>query len=202
MRAKRSVCFGLVFLLGLLAAVPFNSALANDTANTLGFRKAVTLKGIREHQAAFQAHSDANGGSRVAGSAAYEASANYVVQKMQAAGYQVSSQYFQFPFAGDRTPPVFQQITPSAVTYVDGVDFGTMQYSGSGDVTGPLVAVDLVLPPPPGPGNANTSGCEAADFAGFPAGAIALLRNQNQHSILPLDSRSLLHIELLSSHPN
>ena len=149
MRAKRSVCFGLVFLLSLLAAVPFNSALANDPANTQGFRKAVTLKGIREHQAAFQSHSDANGGSRVAGSAAYEASANYVVQKMQAAGYQVSSQYFQFPFAGDRTPPIFQQIAPSAVTYVDGVDFGTMQNSGSGDVTAPLVAVDLVLPPPP-----------------------------------------------------
>jgi Zn-dependent M28 family amino/carboxypeptidase len=65
--------------------------------------------------------------------------------------------------------------SPNPATFVDGVDFGTMQYSGSGDVTGSLYAVDLVVPPV-GAANGNTSGCEAADFAGFPAGAIALLQ--------------------------
>ena len=75
----------------LAALVPV--ALADDIAESKGFRKAVTVAGIREHQTAFQAHADANGGNRVAGSAGYEASANYVVARMTAAGYVVSSQY-------------------------------------------------------------------------------------------------------------
>lgn len=49
-----------------------------------------------------------------------------------------------------------------------------MQYSGSGDVTAPVSAVDLTVPAP-GPG-ATTSGCEASDFAGFTAGHIALMQ--------------------------
>jgi Zn-dependent M28 family amino/carboxypeptidase len=47
-----------------------------------------------------------------------------------------------------------------------------MQYSGSGDVTAAVTAVDLHLPSTGG----STSGCEAADFAGFPAGTIALVQ--------------------------
>jgi aminopeptidase Y len=44
-----------------------------------------------------------------------------------------------------------------------------LSYSGSGDVTAPVTA----LPAPPADA---TPGCEAADFAGFPAGNIALIR--------------------------
>lgn len=44
-----------------------------------------------------------------------------------------------------------------------------MSYSGSGDVTGAVTA----LPAPPADA---TPGCEAGDFAGFPAGNIALIR--------------------------
>ena len=43
-----------------------------------------------------------------------------------------------------------------------------LSYSGSGDVTAPVT--HLAAPP----GDA-TPGCEAADFAGFPAGNIALI---------------------------
>ena len=42
-----------------------------------------------------------------------------------------------------------------------------LSYSGSGDVTAPVTA--LAVPADP------TPGCEAADFAGFPAGHIALI---------------------------
>ena len=45
----------------------------------------------------------------------------------------------------------------------------------SGDVTGPVWAADLSLPPSPAP-NTSTSGCEAADFAGMPKGAIVLIQ--------------------------
>ena len=49
-----------------------------------------------------------------------------------------------------------------------------MTYSGPGDVTAKVTPVDLVLPPSPEP--SSTSGCEAADFAGFPAGNVALMQ--------------------------
>ena len=47
-----------------------------------------------------------------------------------------------------------------------------MSYSGSGDTTAAGRAVDLEL----GLGNASTSGCEAADFAGFTRRRIALIQ--------------------------
>lgn len=172
-RSLRVVGILAVLTFALTLLVP--TALAEDISESRGFRKAVTLAGIREHQAAFQAASDANGGNRVAGGPGYEASANYVVSKLEAAGYTVTSQYFPFPFNADRTPPVFNLISPTAISYVDGVDFSSMTFSPSGDVTAAVYAVDLIVPSP-GLQNGNTSGCEAADFAGFPAGAIALVQ--------------------------
>src|SRR5687767_2658073 len=150
--------------------------LAVDISETKGFRKAVTLAGIREHQAAFESFSDAGGGNRVSGGAGgFDASAQYVYDRMVAAGYNVSFQEFTFLFNADRTPPEFEQVSPNAVTYVDGVDFASMTFSGNGDVTANVTAVDLVIPPV-GVDNGNTSGCEASDFAGFPVGDIALMQ--------------------------
>ena len=51
-------------------------------------------------------------------------------------------------------------------------DFAAMTYSGSGDVTAPVQAVDINL----AGDRASTSGCEAADFAGFTPGNIALIQ--------------------------
>jgi Zn-dependent M28 family amino/carboxypeptidase len=165
----RSRRFGLlavsVALVGTLvapAAVAAPSAVA-EVASTFGFRKAVTLDGIRAHQAALQAIADANDGTRLAGTPGYDASAEYVADMLEAAGYDVSIQSFSFQLVSDGTPPVVQQTAPASVTYVDGVDYRTMSYSGSGDVTAPVSA-------PAGP-----LGCDAADWAGFPAGNIALV---------------------------
>ena len=49
-----------------------------------------------------------------------------------------------------------------------------MKYSGSGDTTAAVQPVDVQVPPPAQPG--STSGCEAADFAGFTAGNVALIQ--------------------------
>ena len=151
------------------------SALGSDVSETQGLRKAVTLAGVREHQAALQEIGDASGGNRVAGSPGYVASANYVESRLQRAGYTVTRFPFQFTFNADATPAVFQQISPTAQTYVDGVDFASMTYSGNGDITAQVSAVDLQIPPA-ATANTSTSGCEAADFAGFPAGTIALVQ--------------------------
>ncbi len=45
-----------------------------------------------------------------------------------------------------------------------------------GQATGPIVNVDLRTDAPTLPPNTSSSGCEAGDFAGFPAGGIALMQ--------------------------
>jgi Zn-dependent M28 family amino/carboxypeptidase len=159
-------------MVAALVVTAAGGAAADPFPATKGFRKAVTVGGIREHQAALQSFGDENGGNRLASTGGHDASAQYVYDRMAAAGYNVHFQEFTFLLVSDRTPPVLQQLSPTAKTYVDGPDFQTMQYSGSGDVTAAVTAVDLNLPSTGG----STSGCDAADFAGFAAGTIALMQ--------------------------
>jgi Zn-dependent M28 family amino/carboxypeptidase len=138
-------------------------------------RNTVTVSGMEEHLAALQKIADENGGNRVSGFPAYNQSVDYVKGRLKAAGYEVTVQPFQFPSNADATPPVFAQTAPDPATYQDGTDFASMTYSGNGDVTAAITAVDLVVPPV-GVDNGNTSGCEMSDFAGFPADTIALMQ--------------------------
>ena len=146
-------------------------AMADDISETKGFRKGVTLAGIREHQAAFQSIANANNGTRLAGTNGYDASAQYVYDKMAAAGYNVSFQEFPFAFFQELTPAILDQTAPGSVSYTYNVDYLTMSYSGSGDVTAGVTAVDTTAT-----AGASTSGCESSNFAGFPAGNIALIQ--------------------------
>jgi Zn-dependent M28 family amino/carboxypeptidase len=116
----------------------------------------VRLGEVREHQAALQEIADENDGNRFSGFSGYDASVDYVVETLEAAGYD----------------PEVQQIAPEAITYVEGEDFEPVTQTDPGDVTADVTPVDLDL----GLGNTSTSGCEESDFAGFPAGNIALLQ--------------------------
>jgi hypothetical protein len=138
------------------------------------FVQGVTVEGIREHQAAFQAIADANGARRATGTGGYDASAQYVFDRARAAGYDVSVQELVLPGTTDRTPPILERSSPAPRAFVPGVDFVTAGHSGSGEVTAEVVAVKLVVPSPEP--NTATSGCDAADFAGFPPGRIALVQ--------------------------
>ena len=64
--------------------------------------------------------------------------------------------------------PTLRQTAPILATYETGAFTG----SGYGDATAAVTAVDVNLVPP----RASTSGCEAGDFTGFPAGNIALVQ--------------------------
>jgi Zn-dependent M28 family amino/carboxypeptidase len=175
MMHKRFVlCITLVLLLlSIVPAIAGSPACDNRVNNTFNkLLECVTLAGVRGHQAAFQAIANANNGDRVSGSNGYDASANYVASKAAAAGYIVTTQTFTFNSWRPITPSTLQQVAPGNVGYTEDVDFGHFTQSSPGSVTANVTAVDLQL----GPGNASTSGCEAADFAGFPAGNIALLQ--------------------------
>ena len=136
---------------------------ANNTFNKL--LECVTLGGVRAHQAALQAIADANGGTRVSGAPGYDASADYAERVLRNAGYVVTRQSFQFQTFVQLSPPLLEQVAPAPggpiVTNI-------LAYSGSGDVTAAVTAL-------PGPAVDRRRGCEAADFAGFPGGNIALV---------------------------
>jgi Zn-dependent M28 family amino/carboxypeptidase len=127
---------------------------------------------VREHQAALQEIADANGGNRFSGFSGYNASVDYVVETLEAAGYEPQVQTFDYLAFEVVGPSALQQIAPNPTTYVEDVDFGAITQTDPGDVTAAVTAVDLQL----GRGNTSTSGCEASDFAGFPTGNIALLQ--------------------------
>src|SRR5690606_38579952 len=131
---------------------------ASSTSDAL--RAAVTPEGVFDHLEALQAIADRNDNSRASGTPGYAESRDYVVGKLRAAGYKPTVQEFDFPFYRQLEPATFDVSEPSEASYVDGTDFALMTYSGSGDVTGTVEAVDLNLANLAG----STSGCEASDF--------------------------------------
>ena len=158
----------------VMAADPLVCAAhVNDTQETL--LECVTLEGVREHQAAFQAIADAHGGTRASGTSGYDASVAYVVEKMTAAGYNVS--LHGFPFIS--FPVELHQTAPIETTYLSLPATET----GFGTVSAPVVPLDINLVPP----RSNTSGCETEDFASFSAGRIALV----QRGTCPLAAKVL-----------
>ena len=132
----------------------------------------VSLDGVLEHEQALQDIADANNGTRASGTSGYEDSLEYVRDRMRDAGYVTTRQTFSFHKFEEVGPSVMQQTAPNTVTYVEGTDFGATDQSEPGDVTANVTPVDIQL----GVGNGSTSGCEAADFASFPAGNIALIQ--------------------------
>jgi Zn-dependent M28 family amino/carboxypeptidase len=151
---------------GVAAKAPDPSKESRD------FRKAVTVRGVAQHLDALQSLADANNGNRASGTPGYTASRDYVVQKLRAAGYRPTVQSFEFPYFQEKSAAVLARTNPTPKSYGNPADFITMTFSGSGDATAAVVPVDTDRTP----SDTSTSGCEATDFAGFPAGSIALVQ--------------------------
>lgn len=166
--------FGIVAATALVALTTStaNAAVPTDTSE---LRAAVTSGAIMDHLAEFQDIADANGGTRASGTGGYDDSIELLAGLLATAGYDVTRQEFEFNSFRELSEPVFERVSPDPVTYTPGMDFSTAEYSGSGDVTAPLQAVDLSLPPGSDE-NTSTSGCEPEDFTGFTPGNIALIQ--------------------------
>ena len=178
LRRGRALAIG---ALAVAAVAPAGEALAAPSQNACNARanntypkllECMRLDQVREHQAALQEIADENDGNRFSGFPGYDASVDYVVERLEAAGYDPEVQEFDYLAFEVVGPSALQQIAPNAITYVEGTDFGAITQSDPGDVTAAVTPVDLQL----GLGNTSTSGCQASDFAGFPAGNIALLQ--------------------------
>jgi Zn-dependent M28 family amino/carboxypeptidase len=161
-----------------LVGIAAPGASAAPAINTAELRDAVTLAGVREHQQQFQNFADKSDGTREASTLGYELSADYVAGLMDAAGYSVTRQPFEYNFFDELAPPTVVGTSPGfPFTYTDGQNISTMDFSGSGTVTGVVQGVnDNVVPLPVGqPDSTSNAGCEDADFADF-SGDIALIQ--------------------------
>lgn len=145
-------------LLALQLAPTSRAAMNNNQAKLM---ESVTLDAVVSHLNAFQSIADTNNGHRYSGTPGYDHSATYVANLLEAAGYNVTLQEFQYPAFISLTPSVLEQLSPTPATPLAHT---ILTYSGSGDVTAPVSV-------PSG----DPRGCYASDFAGFPAGNIALL---------------------------
>ena len=171
-------------LLALLVGAPL--AEAGKKPRTGKLRKAVTLEGLLEHEQKFQQIANAHQGNRAAATVGYEASVAYVKRRLEDAGYRVRLEPFDYPTWEENSPPVMEQVSPNAKTYVPGtnpddddnpaVDFITFEFSASGDVTAAVIPTnDIVIPPAPAP-DGSTSGCESTDFPAETEGNISLIQ--------------------------
>lgn len=162
---RKPILIIFIVMLVMLMATQFASAgssscdkRVNNTHKKL--LECVTVEGVREHQAAFQAIADANNGIRTSGTSGYNESVDYVVERMSAAGYNVTVQDFQYQTFITLSPSILEQVAPAPVGPIVN---NIMSYSGSGDNTASVSTVSAI------------TGCNAADFAGFPVGNIALI---------------------------
>jgi Zn-dependent M28 family amino/carboxypeptidase len=132
--------------------------------NNNSFKKlltCVTLDGVRTHQAKLRDIALANGGTRVAGTKGFNDSADYAEKVFKDAGYNVTKQEFAFLSFIELPGSSVAQVSPTSTLTIETKAIG---YSGSGQVTATVSTPSQIL------------GCEAADFAGFPAGNIALIK--------------------------
>ena len=146
----------------------------NNTARKL--TKAVTLEGVVEHLEALQAIADANGGNRAAGLPGYAASVDYVVERLRR---PVTTRPCRSSSSTTSTrTPSWSGSHRNPRVFVDGpTSSATRSIPGPRRVKPPArcsrSAWSSIRRLPP---NSNTSGCEAADFAGMTAGSIALMQ--------------------------
>lgn len=125
-----------------------------------------TGDGAFAHLQELQRIADAHGGNRAAGQPGYDASVEYVADRLREAGFRVETPSFPFDTftaeaqtlaVGGAPGPAVTALTYSPTTPPEGV-------------TGPLVAA------PDAPGDPSP-GCEATDYANLPArGAVLLVR--------------------------
>jgi Zn-dependent M28 family amino/carboxypeptidase len=142
-----------------LAALPADAGDSRNNNTSQKLRSAVTAEGVMEHARALQAIGDANGTTRVSGLPGYDDSVAYAIDVFEAAGYDVREQTFDFQTFIEHPGTLLRQVAPAPAA-----DLPTriMSYSGSGDVEAPVTVAANV-------------GCLPEDFAGFPAGDVALV---------------------------
>ena len=116
---------------------------APDEVNTERLRNGVTTSGILNHMRALQRAANANDGNRAANSDGYDASLDYVQRRMERAGYEVDPRRVPLRGLGAEQLATLQLgASVLEADDVEGGDYVVAEFSGSGDVTAPIVPID------------------------------------------------------------
>ena len=189
----------LAAVVALLCAAPaFGTGGSSDSKK---LRDAVGVKGMLVHEAALNTIGELANGNRLAGTKGHDASSLYVGVNSALAGLKVSQHEFDYDldFLADWKQPKLDITTRgkrrsfnpgiAGASFEFGGDFGSMfrSESKSTDITAPVWAADVRYPAGP-TANGNTSGCEASDYDGMPAGAIVVV----QRGTCPFATKFLL----------
>src|SRR5262245_6735627 len=176
-----AICLGACLPAPAGASAGPSSASCNKRVNDTPSRLLPCIKtdDLMAHMQAFQDIADAFPGpdghaSRNSGEPGYLASAQYVADKMSAAGYDVQIQQYDFNYTAYDGTPTLSEASPTARTFTVGTDFNPG--ASHGTATGATVQAvgGITIPPTPTPSSA--SGCTAANFVGFTPGNIALIQ--------------------------
>lgn len=161
MRKALSCAAAVIVTTSLVSAAPAvaKSNKHHDTSgDTSRLTRAVTVNGQLKTLRQLQVIANRNDGTRASGLPGYDASADYVARELKRAGYRVTKQTFTFPFSRDLEPATLTRLTPTQGS----IDTAAFDYSGSGDVSGPVTPINLTIPP--GDAGTTPSGCEPGDF--------------------------------------
>src|SRR5512133_975059 len=121
----------------------------------------VTGDGAFRHLEELQRIADGNGGNRALGTPGYDASVEYVARTLRDAGYTVDTPEFT---ARSFSVQDARLTVDGAATAATVLEFSPA--TPAGGISAPLAVL----------AQDETSGCEAADFANVPAGAVVLVR--------------------------
>ena len=120
-----------------------------------GVERRIGPTGLGAHLEALQRIAGEHGGNRASGSAGERATADYVAERLRAAGYRVTVEEVSMPAFRERSRP---RLTAGSRSY----EVRTLQFSGSGSAVGTVRAVGL--------------GCSPAAFASLRRGDVALIQ--------------------------
>ena len=129
---------------------------------------AIDEAGLRARLDALAAVSTASARYRAVGTAGYQAATELVVSALRDAGWTADSDAFSMP---GFTDPGHATLTVGDATFTPR-DILPLIYAPPGDVSGPVVAIDWA----DGAIERTGKGCDAADYAGLPPGAIVVVR--------------------------
>ena len=103
-RSTRALLTGIALT---LAFVPAAAAAHDPMKTSEDLREDVKVSGMRAHLQALQNIATMNGGTRASGTPGYDASAAYVMRRLERAGYEPEQQVFTFK--------AFEVLSPAVV---------------------------------------------------------------------------------------
>ncbi len=112
-----------------------------DAGDSESLADAVTGEAVLGHLEALQAVADEHDDRRSLGSEGYDASVEYVVGQLEAAGYEIERWPFSYTIWVENELS-FEQLSPTATVYDDSDDFAAFSYSGVGTVTPQVQSVE------------------------------------------------------------